>query len=66
MENKSIVSQNSETLIHKKLVPYNSENRYRCSVKVNIRDLRDPRVKVGKGDEIIMTKTVEQSRQNRI
>ena len=53
VENRSIVSQNSETPIHEKLVPYNSENGYGCSAKVDVRDLKDPRVKTGSGDEII-------------
>ena len=60
------MSQNSEAMIHKKLVPYNKKNRYECSVKVDAKDIKDPRVKTGRGCEIITKKTVEQSRQNRI
>ena len=47
----SIVSQNSETPIHEKLVPYNRENGYRGSAKVNVKNIEDPRFKIGRCDK---------------
>lgn len=46
-ESGSIVSQNSETPFHEKLVPNNAKNGYGCSANVNARDIEDPRVKKG-------------------
>ena len=66
VERSSIVSQDSETPIHEKLVPNNGKRGYSYSTKVDVRVIGDPRAKTGRPDEIFMTKTVEQSRENRI
>jgi hypothetical protein len=62
----SIVSQNSETPIHERLVPNNRQKGYSHSTTVDVRGSGDPRVGTERSEGIVMTKTVEQSRQNRI
>ena len=66
LERKSIASHGSETPIHEKLVPYNGEKGYGCLAKANVKDIEDHRVRTVSGDGIVMTKTVEQSRQNMV
>jgi hypothetical protein len=62
-ERGSIASQTSQTPIHEKSVPCNAMMGYGCEAKFDVKDVEDLRIREGRSEGIMMTKTVDQSRQ---